>query len=148
MATLKQTVLDVLNNDATLTATVTGGFADAESLPFDGLTPDNIQTDANGVTIIPQGVLRWRSETPMRGPKYAVMRFVEIYLYDDPSSGFDNIDTAKRRIWELLSETYLGNTDTEGFAWLIWAGDVGEQYDDTLRANMDRMRFQIDMTRK
>ena len=145
MATLKTTVLNLLNNDATLGIV---NFVDADSLPHDGLTPDNIQTDANGVTIKLQGVLRWRGENPMRGPEKAVRRFLEIYLYDDPTHGFDNIDTAKRRIWTLLHQKNLGATDNEGLSWSIWVGDVGEQYDETLRANMDRMRFQIDMTRK
>ncbi len=148
MATLKQTVLGILNNDATLGAIVTPDFVDADSLPMDGLTPDNMQYDTNGVTILLQGVLRWRSENPMRGPEKAVRRFLEIYLYDDPDQGFDNIDTAKRRIWQLLHQKWLSPTDNEGLAWSIWVGDVGEMYDEDLRANMDRMRFQIDMTRK
>jgi hypothetical protein len=148
MATLKQTVLSLLNNDAALGALVTPDFVDADTLPFDGLTTDNMQYDTNGVTILLQGVLRWRGENPMRGPEKAVRRFLEIYLYDDGTHGFDNIDTAKRRIWELLHQNWLSPTDNEGLAWSIWVGDVGEMYDDTLRANMDRMRFQIDLTRK
>ena len=148
MATLKQTVLNLLNGDAALGAIVTPDFVDAENLPFDGLTPDNIQTSVNGVTILLQGVLRWRSENPMRGPNNAVRRFLEIYLYDDPAHGFDNLDNAKRRIFELLHQKYLSPTDHEGLAWSIWVGDLGEGYEDDLNANMDRMRFQIDLTRK
>lgn len=147
MASVKQTILNTLNNDATLTAVVTGEFLDADNLPFDGLTQDNLQTGANNVIILCQGVLRWRSENPMRGPNTAVRRFLEIYIYDDPSSGFDNIDTAKRRIFELLHQKQFAGVDNYGLVWTIWVGDVGESYDDVLRANMDRMRIQVDLTR-
>lgn len=148
MATLKQKVLTILNGDAALGALVTPDFKDADSLPFDGLTPDNIQTSANGVTIVLQGVVKWSSENPMRGPERAVRRFAEIYLYDDPTHGFDNIDTAKRRIWELFHQKNIGAADDVRMAWSIWVGDLGQMYDDELRANMDRMRFQVDTTRK
>lgn len=147
MASVKQTILNTLNDDATLTAIVTGEFLDADNLPFDGLTQDNLQTTVNNVTILCQGVLRWKSENPMRGPESAVRRFLEIYIYDDPTNGFDNIDAAKRRIWALLHQKRFAGVDSYGLCWTIWVGDVGESYDDVLRANMDRMRIQVDLTR-
>lgn len=153
MATLRATVLGILNDDATLDGIVTGGFFDVNELPNDGLTYANIEKEANGVTVKMTGVLRWRGLQQVRGPDKAARGFVEVFLYDDPSNGADNLDSAKRRIWTLLHDKYLGDTDYEGFAWLVWVGDLGEApggagQDDVLMANMDRMRFQIDLTRK
>lgn len=153
MATLKATVLGLLNGDSPLTTVIDGGFLDAGALPKLGLTYKTIGKEADGVTIQPTGALRWRGPNPMRGPDNAARWMLDIFLYDDPSRGRDNIDYAKRRIYELLHDRYLGDTDYEGFAWIIWVGDLGElpdgaDKDDALTANMDRMRFQIDSTRK
>lgn len=152
MASLRATVLAILNDDAALGDIMTGGFYDVGSLPIDGLTYENIEKEANGVAIKPTGVLRWRGLQQVRGPDKAARGFLEIFLYDDPTNDFDNLDSAKRRIWTLLHDKYLGDTDDEGFAWLVWVGDLGEApgggQDDVLMANMDRVRFQVDLTRK
>lgn len=152
MATLKETALALLNDDTALVAVFTGGFFDADSLPNDGLTLDTIPKEANGVTIKPSGVLRWRAANPMRGPNYAARRFVEIYLYDDVSHGREKIAYAMRRIWELLHQKYISGTSNEGFAYFVWVGDLdetpNEDRDDVLMANMGRSRYQVDMTRK
>lgn len=152
MATLKAATLALLTGDTALVAVFTGGFFDAETLPNDGLTLATISKEANGVTIKPSGLLRWRAANPVRGPNYAARRFVEIYLYDDVSHGRENIDYAMRRIWELLHKKYISGTNNEGFAYFVWAGDLGEapnnDRDDVLMANMGRSRYQVDMTRK
>jgi len=152
MATLKAAALALLTGDTALGIKFTGGFFDADGLPNDGLTLDTIAKEANGVTIKPTGVLRWREANPVAGPNYAVRRFVEIYLYDDVSHGRENIDYGKRRIWELLHKKYLSGTSNEGFAYFVWVGDLGEvpnnDRDDVLMANMGRSRYQVDMTRK
>jgi hypothetical protein len=152
MATLKATALALLTGDTALMTVFTGGFFDVESLPNDGLTMDTILKEANGVTIKPTGVLRWREANPVAGPTYAARRFLEIYLYDDVSHGRENIDYAERRIWQLLNKKYLSGTANEGFAYFVWVGDLGEapdnDRDDVLMANMGRTRYQVDMTRK
>ena len=152
MASLKATTLALLNADTALVTIFTGGFFDADGLPNNGLTFDTISKEANGVTIKPTGVLRWRARNPVRGPNYAVRRFVEIYLYDDPVHGRENIDYAMRRIFELLHQKYISGTSNEGFAYFVWAGDMDEMpnddKDDVLMANMGRSRYQVDMTRK
>lgn len=152
MASLEVSTLEILNDDVALGLIITGGFFDADSLPNDGLTMATIPKEANGVTIKPTGVLRWREANPVAGPNYAVRRFVEIYLYDDVSHGRENISSAKRRIWELLHQKYVSGTSNEGFAYFVWVGDLGEvpndDRDDVLMANMGRSRYQVDMTRK
>lgn len=152
MATLKETVLNLLADDVALVGVVTGGVWDADSLPNGGLTMATIPKESNGVTIKPAVVLRWRERNPMRGPSYAARQFVEIYVYDDPSHGRDNIDYAMRRIWELLNKKWIGGTDHERMAYLTWAGDLGElpdgARDDVLLANMGRSRYLVDLTRR
>lgn len=152
MASLKAAALALLNDDSSLTAVFTGGFFDEGTLPNRGMTFDNIPKEADGITIRPTGVLRWRGPNMKDGPSYAATWYVEIYLYDDGDQGREKLDYAKRRIWELLNKHYMGNTDHEGFAYFIWLGDLGEVEgsadDDVLTANMDRMRFQVDITRK
>jgi hypothetical protein len=152
MATLKASVLAILNDDVALSGIITGGVFDADSLPNGGLTVATIAKESNGVTIQPTGVLRWRERNPVRGISYAARQFVEIYLYDDPSHGRDNIDYGKRRIWELLNKRWVTNTDHERMAYLVWAGDLGElpegRRDDVLMASMGRSRYLVDLTRK
>jgi hypothetical protein len=152
MASLKDTALGLLTGDTALMAIFTGGFFDAKTLPNDGLTMATIPKEANGVTIKPTGVLRWREANPVAGPNYAARRFVEIYLYDDVSHGRENIDYAMRRVWELLHKKYISGTSNEGFAYFVWVGDLGEvpndDRDDVLMANMGQSRYQVDMTRK
>lgn len=153
MATLKDATVALLNGDSGLTTVFTGGFVNVGDLPNRKLTTDTISYEADGITIKPTGALRFRGPNPMRGPDKAAMMYVDIFLYDDVNRDRDNIDYAKRRIWELLHDEYMGNTDHEGFAWFIWLGDLGElpdgqDVDDVLTANMDRMRFQITITRK
>lgn len=153
MATLKAATVAILNGDAALAAVFTGGFVNVSDLPNGGLTYATIDKEADGVTIKPSGALRWRGPNPMPGPDYAGRMSVDIFLYDDASRDRDNIDYAKRRIWQLLHDKYLGDTDHEGFAYFIWTGDLGElpagaEQDDVLMANMDRMQFQVTITRK
>lgn len=152
MATLKASVLAILNDDAALATVITGGWFDADSLPNGGLTVATIPKESNGVIIQPTGVLRWRERNPVRGPSYAARQFVEIYLYDDPSRGRDNIDYGKRRVWELLNKLWITGTDHERMAYLVWVGDLGElpegRRDDVLMANMGRSRYLVDITRK
>jgi hypothetical protein len=152
MTSLKATILATLNADTALVTVFTGGFFDADSLPNDGLTMTTILKETDGVTIKPTGVLRWREANPVAGPNYAVRRYLEVYLYDDVSHGRENIDYGKSRLWQLLHQTYISGTDNEGFAYLVWVGDMGEapknERDDALMANMGRSRYQIDMTRK
>jgi hypothetical protein len=152
MASLKATTLALLTADTALVTVFTGGFLDADGLPNDGLTMATIQKEANGVTIKPTGVLRWREANPVAGPTYAARRFLEIYLYDDVSHGREKIDYAERRIWQLLNKKYISHTANEGFAYFVWVGDLGEvpnnDRDDVLMANMGRTRYQVDMTRK
>jgi len=153
MASLKDATLAVLNGDTNLTDVFTGGFVTVGDLPKRQMTWDTVLKEADGVTIKPTGGLRWRGPYPMRGPDNAAMWYVDIFLYDDPTRDRDNIDYAKRRIWDLLHDRYMGDTDNEGLAWFIWLGDLGElpdgaDQDDVLTANMDRTRFQITITRK
>lgn len=153
MATLRATGLSILNGDVPLVAVFTGLFVDADGLPNRGLTYKTIDKEADGVIIKPSGALRWRGPTPMRGPDNAAMWMLDVFLYDDASHGRDNIDYAKRRIFDLLHDKYVGDTDNEGFAMFHWTGDLGElpdgaDRDDVLTANMDRMRFQVTITRK
>ena len=47
MATLKAATLSLLNGDAPLVATITGGFLDADGLPNRGLTYTTISKEAD-----------------------------------------------------------------------------------------------------
>lgn len=146
MSTLRETIVAALAADATLSTLLPGGIIDSGTLPSDGLTVDNMPQDANGM-LNPCAVVRLRGSNPIGyGPHDAERQFAEIYVYHP--SDYRVIDRAKRRIKAVLHRAYFGSTDNEGLAFLSWAGDIGESYDEGLFSKMDRPRFEINLTRK
>jgi len=145
MSTLRETITAELSGDATLSALLPGGIFDSGELPRDGLTLDNAPLDGNNI-LQPCAVVRLRAANPVTpAPHSAERRYGEVYVYH--INDYTVIDDAVRRVKNLLHRKYYGDTDNEGLAFLTWAGDLGEMYDEGLFAKFDRPRFQIKLTR-
>lgn len=146
MTSLRATIVATLNGDATLLTSLPGGVFDSGQLPRDGLTVDNAPYDSNGI-LKGCAVVRLRAGNPIGyGPHNAERRFAEVYVYHPYD--YTVIDAAIRRIKALLQRVNFGITDNEGLAHLTWAGDLGENYDEGLASKMDRVRWEINLTRK
>ena len=128
----------VLEADATLLATATGGIYDINESGALGI---NRQTttgafDSNGL-LKPCVLLRARALVPdfqlrdASGQYSSARQTLEVWLYQD--NGYTSIDTMKARIYALLHEKQLTGTFL-----VSWAGGSGENFDWELRACVER----------
>ncbi len=146
MATMRAAVKAKLTGDSTLMATLTGGVHDADDLDRTGLTPETAGVYDSLGKLKPCSVIRWRGSDMKEIVANSERRFFEVWLYED--RGWNNIETAKRRIKTLLHRKQVASSN-EGLCFMSWAGDLGEFVDDEMGgASADRLRFYIDYTRK
>lgn len=111
MATLRQTVKSILQNDATLMALLPGNILDSADMDFTGQGASQAPREADGITLKPHAVIRWSGSNPT-GASYKVgaeAESVEVYVYQDTS--YDVIESAIIRIRQLLHDTYLSTSD-------------------------------------
>ena len=133
----------LLEADATLLVTATGGIYDLAETGPEGinrtLTPAAF--DANEI-IKPCVLLKTRSSEPNpnladEGTRYqGVTEMIEVWMYED--SGYSNIETMRDRVWTLLHAVQLSGTFM-----CLWAGDVRNQRDTELGANVERSTYQV-----
>ena len=98
----------VLNADATLLATLTGGVYARGALGRAGLTRETAAAAFDGTTgyLLPCAVVVERAEVPDGNVQdqdaqiASAAQIVEVYVYED--AGYTNIDTALDRIYALL----------------------------------------------
>jgi hypothetical protein len=101
-------VYTVLNADATLLTTLTGGIFKVESIGIDGIDRTSAPTAFTGGFLRPCALVRSRSFVPdgvLRdniAKQLTVRETVEVYLYSDGAAGYSAIDTAKARVIRLL----------------------------------------------
>lgn len=133
----------ILEADATLTAAATGGIYDVDEAGANGIsrttTPGAF--DANEM-IKPCILVKLRSDTPDgelqdEAEQYVSVREVlEVWLYE--YSGYSTINTMRNRVYTLLQNVQLSGTFQ-----CIWAGDVRNQRDTDLDANVERSEFAV-----
>lgn len=115
--TLRDVIFNTLDNDATLTTLLPGGFLDSEILPHDGGGMNVAPKTADGITINPFGVIRWKASNAF-GPETiaAELQQLEVYVYADV--GYATLETAIGRIKALLNRTYPAGVSDRGLAFL------------------------------
>ncbi len=145
MATLREELLSLLNDDPDLTALTPGGWFDANEVFRDGVHVSNAPYEADGVTLQTFGVLRWRGSNPAEIARYSERRTVEVYFYADV--GYGAIEAAKARVKELLDGQTVSGDDF-GARTFFWMTDGGETPADELGgASSDMSRYYVILTR-
>lgn len=142
------TVKTLLTADATLMATATGGvwtFDDTGRLGLNRtLTPGAF--DATGI-VKPTVLLKARGAQPDysvaddAGQVVAVRQVVEVWFYQD--SGFAAIETMRDRVYRLLHAKRVAGV----FA-LRWDGDIRNQRDVEMDANVERSSYLVHSVRR
>ena len=111
----------VLNADATLLATLTGGVWRRESTGVEGITRQTASTafDSNGY-LRPCALIAERATVPdgvvkdLMAQKVSTRVVVECYLYCDAGAGYTALDTAAARIYVLLQgKQFTNSLETE-----------------------------------
>jgi hypothetical protein len=102
-------VYAVLNGDATLLATLTGGVFKSEDTGIDGITRETAPAAfAVSGYLKPCALVHERSFVPDGAMRdnialtFTARQVVEVYLYCDAADGYTPIDTAKARVIALL----------------------------------------------
>lgn len=123
----------VLAADATLMATLTGGvYAAAEITRQD--TPAAF--DANG-EIKPCALVKGEVETPWGPHEHSSRAFIRIFFYQ--RSGYDDIDTARERVYTLLHRQKALDGKWE----LLHTDDITGQEDQVLNCSLELSRYQV-----
>lgn len=133
MSGLATQIRDLLSADTTLAARLPGGIYASTEITRQG-TPAAF--DANG-ELRPCAVVRVSTETQI-GPYSSGSRaIVNVYFYQ--RSGFDQIDLAMLRVFELLHEHKLAGTVWD----MRWSDDVTDQEDISLQSSLEISRYQV-----
>lgn len=134
----------ILEADATLLATATGGIWDFDETGRLGLSRTLTPTafDSNGI-IKPCILVKLRTSTPDYiladdSNKYvSVQEFLEAWFYE--SSGYTNIETMRDRVFALTHTVQLTGTFQ-----CFWAGNIRPGIrDDDLDAFVERSDYQV-----
>ena len=133
----------ILEADATLLATATGGIWDLDEAGPNGLsrTTTGAAFDANEI-VKPALLLKSRGERPDgqlvdEAEQYNSTREpLEIYAYQD--SGYDDIQTMLDRCYVLLQAQQLTGTFMA-----LWGGRSPQTHDEALGANVQRDEYII-----
>lgn len=149
--TFPQTLKAYLMADATLTAILTGGVFVWDDLGREGLTPSNIQREADGVRIKPTAVIRMRgsqpqADAPVSDPP-AEGQFFDVWFYGESDAV---VSQAARRCKVLLNRRVVGVTnEPRGLNYVMWVDDTGEFTADELEgAPANRSRYSVVFTRR
>lgn len=124
MAALREALKAHLLADSPLMALMTGGVLDAEDLPQAGGDMSTLPLEANGITIKPFIVPRWRLKKPGEIISISQYRTLELYFYAD--TGYSVIEPAMERVIGLLHRQRLQADDVDGYAFFEWIQDRGE----------------------
>jgi len=146
MAVLRTALRNHLIADSALMAILTGGVFDAQSTDAEGADTSWIPRAANGVTLAPFAIIRFRGESPTEIVAFTERRFVEIYFYQ--AYGYLQIELAKNRVKSILHRKRV-QADDAGIAMFHFVQGRGEmpapEYEN---AASDMNRYFVDYTRK
>ena len=137
--TLRQGLVALLEADATLLATATGGVYESREINRTA-TPDAYDTSTGA--LLPCVVVAM--STPVDAGPHPDYRMVQewffVYYYS-PEGNLGAIDTMRERVRALIHQQRIATVDV-GTVWeMRWADGIGDQYDDPLRALMSYDRF-------
>lgn len=132
----------ILEADATLLATATGGIYDLDETGRLGINRTLTSAFDSNEIIKPCVLLKLRSSEPDQalvdeGARYqSTTEMLEVWFYQD--TGYSSIETMRDRVWALLHAVQLSGTFM-----CLWAGDVRQARDTDLDASVERSVYQV-----
>lgn len=148
MATLRAAVKATLLADSTLMSILTGGLNDFEGYGRLGLTPSNAAYAADGITLLPQAVLTWGTETPALDSYglQGMTRTFQLWVYDHDSPAL--IETALNRARIVLHRLQL-TTDDARQVLILFANHGPDFVADELQGAAGRFsRYWVRLSRR
>jgi len=145
--TFQSDLMATLTGDSALSAILTGGWWDSETLPREGMTLSHAPKQADGVKIAPFGVIRRRgmNDEGIRDLN-AERGSVEFYIY--AHKGYATIEGAVSRLKVVLNEKLLVSSDVS-LAFIKFAHLSGELVAEELGgAPFKFVRFNLILRRK
>lgn len=133
---LRQDVVDVMKNDATLMAVLTGGVHTAVQISRSH-TPSAFDENRE---LLPTALVQVRGDREEYPYVTGANTTVEIYFYQ--RHGFESIDPALERTYQLLHYQKVGPPSARVFQ-VLWADDVRDQKDEALDANVSLSRYEV-----
>ena len=133
---MKTAIYNCLNDDATLMAILTGGaYYDITEITRQAAAD---AFDANG-EIEPCALIKLSTEVPTGPYDHSQRLTLNIYLYE--RAGYDNIEAARNRIFQLLHGQQLTPV-SGGTCWeILHSNDTLDQEDQALRCSMALTKF-------
>jgi len=131
VATLREKVKNILEADTTLMSMLSGGVFDAADFDRDGMSRDDVPTDADDMTILPFATIRYRGMNDYGPRKIDAERgSVEVYIYQDV--GYGTIEAAAQRVKTLLNRKYIWDASDYSMGHLVFSHVSGEIPDEGL----------------
>lgn len=137
MSTLRQAVISLLENDATLMAILTGGVYDRREISRT-LTPAAYSVVG---ALKPCAVVTLEVTTPLGPAEFDFETvYFQVWLYEEAGNHYAAIDPARDRVRALLHRQSV--TITNGCVHEIRHADgLGDSFDEALNAEMTYERF-------
>lgn len=150
MTTLLGAIKTLLAADATLITIITGGVYVKDDLGPQGLTPDNVQRESDGVRIKPTLVIVAGVDagTEITVTEPSERTFLNLWFY---APTYDAIERAQRRCKDLLHRKFLGptTTDKRGLNFIHYVDRIPPFNAEELENwPAGRSRYYIDSTRQ
>lgn len=137
---MRDAIYDLLNDDATLMATLTGGLHTKAEISRQA-TPTAFDSNDE---IQPCGLLKFETQTPWGVHDHSSRLYFSVMLYE--RSGYDNIETARGRVYTLLHRQKV--SPASGGCWEIrHAGDTPDTEDPALGCSLGVSRFEATVSR-
>ena len=138
---MRDVIKTLLENDATLMATLTGGLHTKKEISRQD-TPAAF--DGNG-EIRPCGLLKFGTIAPHGPYDHSARLYFSVLLYE--RSGYDDVETARERIYTLLHRQCV--SPETGSCWTIeHADDVLDQEDSALGCSLEITRYAATIMRR
>jgi hypothetical protein len=133
---LRDDIVSVMRNDGTLMAVLTGGVHTGLEISRSH-TPAAFDTNKE---LMPTALVQVRGDREEYPYVTGAQTTVEIYFYQ--RHGFDSIDPALERTYQLLHYNKVGPASSRVFQ-VLWADDVRDQKDEALDANVSLSRYEV-----
>lgn len=128
-------VVDLLQNDAALTAILTGGVHRAVEISRQA-TPDAYDQRRE---LRPCALVKQETATPWGPHDHSGRLYLAIWFYD--RTGYTAIDAARKQVYQLLHRTKLAPSDGSGCYDIRHANDLLDQEEPDLGAAMAMSRY-------